>query len=288
MFNRVAVAVLAGSAAFGIGLASPRQSQAQAGYAFTTIEVPESSLTAATGSIRWAGLSDTTSTRVGHTAFCSRAARFRRLIFRAPWTAPYVSTHPVRLWAHTEPMNSPAGTDSCSAAGTFRRLKSIEHRHSCARSEQSRSDCRGLSRTGRVSARIPAQRRQLQHREFPQSGSGVASAITDSGQIAGLAGSGSQWEGFSIRRWFLCSIQFPTAITPNPWPEQSRRYRWDAGGPQPPTRAFRRSGGNYLAVDLPDAPFHPMRAGSTISVRSLEHSRRATAKRADIVRRPRP
>jgi probable HAF family extracellular repeat protein len=253
-----ALVTLAGPVAIGIVQASAAQSQEQAAYTFTTIEVPESTLTVATGI-------DTLGRIVGYYAdsrgthgFLLTGGALSTIDFPgAAWTAAYGINAAGQIVGAYGP-NDTAGRHGFLLSGS--NFSSFDFPSSMD------TVARGLNNRGQIVGDYLGQD-GFRHGfllsggnystiELPQSGGGVASGITDSGQIVGLAGSGADARGFLLADGSDVRIQFPSsnyteAFGVNNLGDVVGR----ADGPQPPTRAFKRSGGNYVTLDLPDAPY---------------------------------
>jgi hypothetical protein len=92
--------------------------------------------------------------------------------------------------------------------------------------------------------------------EVPDSGAGVASAINDSGHIAGLAGMPGRETGFLLAGGSYSGIRFPNStFTAVLGLNNLGDLVGQVDGPQAPFRGFRRSGGGFAVLDVPDYPF---------------------------------
>jgi probable HAF family extracellular repeat protein len=89
----------------------------------------------------------------------------------------------------------------------------------------------------------------------PGGGTAAANAINDAGQIAGVlepAGAG----GFLVSATSSSLIQFPNSAYTEAWGVNDLGdLVGQIDGAQPPSRGFRRTGDTYAVIDLPNAPF---------------------------------
>jgi beta-lactamase regulating signal transducer with metallopeptidase domain/uncharacterized membrane protein len=258
LLSMAALVTLAGPLAIGIVQASARQAQPQAAYTFTTIDIPESTLTVATGI-------DTLGRVVGYYAdargthgFLLNGGALSTIDFPgAAWTAAYGINAAGQIVGAYGP-NETTGRHGFLLSGS--NFSSFDFPASAD------TVARGVNNRGQIVGHYLGQD-GFRHGfllsggnystvELPQSGSGIASAITDSGQIAGVAGSGADTRGFLFADGSYLRIQFPNSnYTETLGLNNLGDIVGMADGPQPPTRAFRRSGGNYVTLDLPDTPF---------------------------------
>jgi uncharacterized membrane protein len=91
--------------------------------------------------------------------------------------------------------------------------------------------------------------------EFPGSGAGTATGINDAGQIVGLVGSGPGAHGFLFSGGNYSRIQFPASGYTEPLGVNSvGDIVGQIDSPHAPFRGFRRSGDGFALIDLA-APF---------------------------------
>jgi probable HAF family extracellular repeat protein len=90
--------------------------------------------------------------------------------------------------------------------------------------------------------------------EVPQSNGGSANAINDAGQVVGLAGSGPGASGFFLDSTYS-KIEYPnSSYTELLGLNNLGDIAGQSGGAGGPSQGFRRSGGSFFPITLPEAP----------------------------------
>ena len=260
-FVRMALLVVAGIAAVGgpiaIGVVQATAGQAYNAYTFSTIEVPGSSSTVASGVDALGRIVGYYGDGGGTHGFLFDNGAYSAIDFPgAKWTVAYgVNASGQIVGAY--------GQDEFSGRHGF--LLNRGNFSTFDFPGSTDTVARGLNNRGQIVGDYlgPDKLRhgfllsggQYSIIEFPESGEGMASAINDSGQIAGLAGSGSKERGFLFSGGSYSATQFPDSnFTAVLGMNNLGDIVGQVDGPTPPFRGFRRSGVSYTVIDVPNYP----------------------------------
>jgi uncharacterized membrane protein len=231
--------------------------QGAGGYTFSTIEVPGSSLTVASGIDLTGRVVGYYSDGSGTHGFLYNSGSFTRIDYPgAGWTVALGISNSGQIVGSYGASDAPSGRHGFLLAGnSFSSFEVPGSTDTIARGVNNRGQVvgeyrgpdgmrHGFRMSGGNYATI----------EMPQSGSGSANGINDSGQIVGASGSGPNATAFLFDTSYS-KVEFPNSNFTEVW---GLNNVGDVVGQidsaQSAYRGFRRSGTEFAIIEFPDGP----------------------------------